>query len=118
MVHKVLLWTGFGNFITSEILNHYATDNTIGLVVRFVQLGIEMRPFFHRTSFYIYPIFGAAFGSIGYWLQGVEDRQIAMLTERREELLRKRQRRAERLEDPVMEGDTVSGPPASGVLGQ
>ena len=95
-----------------------SVNRNLGLVVRFVQLGIEMRPFFHRTSFYIYPIFGAAFGSIGYWLKGVEDRQTAMLTERREELLRKRQWRAERLEATVMDGEAMSSPPASGVLGQ
>lgn len=77
-----------------------------------------MRPFFHRSSVYIYPIFGAAFGSIGYWLKGVEDRQIAMLTERREELLKKRERRLERLKATEGSGDTSPQSPYSGVLGQ
>ena len=75
-----------------------------------------MRPFFSRTSFYIYPIFGAAFGSIGYWLKGVEDRQIAMLAERREELMRKRERKLERLK--AADGSEAASPPPTGILGQ
>ncbi|KAI9683861.1 MAG: hypothetical protein M1829_004195 [Trizodia sp. TS-e1964] len=78
MVHKVLFWTGFG------------------LAVRLWQLGIEMRPLFNKESLWAYPLFGAVGGSFGYWLTGVEDRQFKMLADRRDNLLAKRKRRAER----------------------
>ncbi|MCJ1317770.1 hypothetical protein MMC15_003097 [Xylographa vitiligo] len=78
MVHKILFWGGFG------------------LAVRFWQLGIEMRPFFNRESLWAYPVFAAAGGSFGYWLTGVEQNQLNILTGRRNALLEKRRRRAER----------------------
>lgn len=55
-----------------------------------------MRPFFNRESLWVWPLFAGVGGSFGYWLTGVEGRQMAMLAERRESLLEKRQRRAER----------------------
>ncbi|KAK6593297.1 NADH2 dehydrogenase subunit 14K [Botrytis cinerea] len=61
MVHKVLFWTGFG------------------LAVRAWQLGLEMRPFFSRQSLWVYPVFGGVGASFGYWMQGVESRQQAIL---------------------------------------
>ncbi len=67
-----------------------------GLVVRVWQLGIEMRPFFNRKSLWAYPVFGAVGGSFGYWLQGVDDRQTRTLQERKQIILEKRARRAER----------------------
>ncbi|KAI9837222.1 MAG: hypothetical protein M1819_000296 [Sarea resinae] len=78
MVHKILFWGGFG------------------LAVRFWQLGIEMRPFFNKESLWAYPVFAAAGGSFGYWLTGVESRQFKILADRRESLLDKRRRRAQR----------------------
>ncbi|KAM3084575.1 hypothetical protein ACMFMG_001323 [Clarireedia jacksonii] len=78
MVHKVLFWGGFG------------------LAVRVWQLGLEMRPFFNRESLWVYPVFGGAGASFGYWMQGVEQRQQAILGARRTAILEKRQRRAER----------------------
>ncbi|TVY17412.1 hypothetical protein LARI1_G004219 [Lachnellula arida] len=78
MVHKVLFWTGFG------------------IAVNFWRLGIEMRPFFNRGSLWAYPLYGGLGGSFGYWLMGVEERQKAILAERRQSLLAKRARRAER----------------------
>ncbi|KAK2745259.1 hypothetical protein FQN57_003954 [Myotisia sp. PD_48] len=77
-VHKVLFWSGFG------------------VAVRLWQLGIEMRPFFNKESLWVYPLFATVGGSFGYWLQGVESRQLKMLTERKQMLLEKRRRRAER----------------------
>jgi len=77
MVHKILFWSGFG------------------LAVRFWQLGIEMRPFFTRDALWAYPVFAAAGGSFGYWLTGVEERQIKILSDRKKSLLEKRRRRAE-----------------------
>lgn len=76
MVHRVLFWSGFG------------------LATRFWQLGIEMRPFFNRESLWAYPVFAACGGSFGYWLQGVDERQTAVLKERKTNILEKRERRA------------------------
>ncbi|KAF7865499.1 hypothetical protein EAF04_006473 [Stromatinia cepivora] len=78
MVHKVLFWTGFG------------------LAVRAWQLGLEMRPFFNRQSLWVYPVFGGVGASFGYWMQGVENRQQAILGARRTAILEKRARRKER----------------------
>ncbi|KAK2739812.1 hypothetical protein FQN55_009133 [Onygenales sp. PD_40] len=76
--HKVLFWSGFG------------------IAVRFWQLGIEMRPLFHKKSLWAYPLFATIGGSFGYWLEGVETRQLRILADRKQNLLEKRQRRAER----------------------
>lgn len=78
-----------------------------GLAVRFWQLGIEMRPFFNKESLWAYPIFMAAGGSFGYWLTGVENRQMKILSDRRNRLLEKRARRAER--EGIAEGNKVEG---------
>ena len=67
-----------------------------GVAARFLQLGIEMRPFFNKESLWVWPLFAGVGGSFGYWLTGVEGRQMAILAERREALLDKRRRRAER----------------------
>lgn len=61
-----------------------------------VQLGIELRPLFNKESLWAYPLFAATGGSFGYWLTGVEQRQSDILYERRDSLLEKRRRRAER----------------------
>jgi hypothetical protein len=55
-----------------------------------------MRPFFNKTSLWVYPVFAGTGASFGYWLMGVEQRQQAILGERRQSLLEKRARRAER----------------------
>lgn len=75
MVHKVLFWGGFG------------------IAVRLWQLGIEMRPIFAKEALWAYPLFAGVGGSFGYWLQGVEDRQLKVLAQRREAILEKRRRR-------------------------
>ncbi|EFX03539.1 NADH-ubiquinone oxidoreductase [Grosmannia clavigera kw1407] len=80
MVHRVVFWTGFG------------------VAVRAWQLGIEMRPFFNKSSLWAYPVFGAAGAGFGYWLQTVDDRQTAILNARKESILEKRARRAAREE--------------------
>ena len=61
-----------------------------------MQLGIEMRPFFQRGSLWVYTLFAGVGGSFGYWMKGVEDRQTKMLQQRKEILIEKRRRRAER----------------------
>jgi hypothetical protein len=55
-----------------------------------------MRPFFNRSSLWAYPVFAACGASFGYWLQGVDDKQTAMLNERKALLLEKRARRAQK----------------------
>ncbi|KAL5342322.1 hypothetical protein BJX70DRAFT_394914 [Aspergillus crustosus] len=79
MVHKVLFWGGFG------------------IAVRLWQLGIEMRPILARESLWVYPLFAGVGGSFGYWLHGVEQRQLAILGQRKEAILAKRRRRDEGL---------------------
>ncbi|KAI0199355.1 hypothetical protein F4808DRAFT_461911 [Astrocystis sublimbata] len=78
MVHRVVFWSGFG------------------VAVRFWQLGLEMRPFFNRGSLWAYPVFAGVGASFGYWLQGVDERQCAVLDERKRLILEKRARRAAR----------------------
>ncbi|OAA66851.1 NADH-ubiquinone oxidoreductase [Niveomyces insectorum RCEF 264] len=80
MVHRIVFWTGFG------------------LATRAWQLGIEMRPFFNKSSLWVYPVFGAAGASFGYWLEGVDERQTAVLTARKEAILEKRARQAQQIE--------------------
>ncbi|OCK78004.1 hypothetical protein K432DRAFT_427597 [Lepidopterella palustris CBS 459.81] len=78
MVHKMLFWSGFG------------------VAVRLWQLGIEMRPLFNKESLWVYPVYASIGGSFGYWLTGVEQRQFKLLADRRDRLLEKRNRIAER----------------------
>lgn len=67
-----------------------------GIAVRLWQLGIEMRPILAKESLWVYPLFAGVGGSFGYWLQGVENRQLKILAQRREAILEKRRRRDER----------------------
>lgn len=64
--------------------------------MRFWQVGIEMRPFFNKSSLWAYPVYAMGGASFGYWLQGIDDKQGAMLSERKAYLLEKRKRKAER----------------------
>ena len=68
----------------------------LGIAVRIWQLGIEQRSMFLKESLWAYPVFAGVGGSFGYWLQGVESRQLKMLAQRREAILEKRRRRDER----------------------
>lgn len=67
-----------------------------GLVVRWWQLGIQMRPFFARPELWVYPIYGGVGASFGYWLQSLETNRMRYLGETKERLLERRKRRAER----------------------
>lgn len=60
------------------------------------QLGIEMRPLFSRRTWTGYPIFITISMIFGHYIEGVEDRQFEMLEERKQKLLAKRARQAER----------------------
>lgn len=55
-----------------------------------------MRPLLARETLWAYPFFAGIGGSFGYWLTGVEHRQLEVLADRRNRLLEKRKRRAER----------------------
>lgn len=59
-------------------------------------MGIEMRPFFQRNVLWVYPVYAAGGASFGYWLQGVDDHQTKLLTERKDTLLAKRAAKAQR----------------------
>ena len=52
-----------------------------------------MRPLFGRSYLWTYPVYAAVGGSFGYWLTGVEGRQMAVLEERKQRLLEKRAKR-------------------------
>jgi len=62
-----------------------------------------MRPAFHRSLLWAYPMYAGIGASFGYWLTGVEDNQLRILSDTRDRLLEKRRRRAEReaLRDPT-----------------
>jgi len=68
----------------------------VGVLTRAWQLGIEMRPFLTRRDYLGFPVFAAVGASFGYWLQGVDERQTAVLAERKQAILEKRARRARR----------------------
>lgn len=72
-----------------------------------------MRPFFNRSGLWAYPVFAAVGGSFGYYLEGVSQRQMQILKDRKEKLLEKRQRRAERERltgwDGKLEPDATGG---------
>ena len=69
---------------------------------------MEMRPFFNRGSLWAYPLYAGVGGSFGYWMMGVEERQIKLLSDRRDSLLEKRRRRAEREGEKVEEGGILA----------
>ena len=69
-----------------------------------------MRPLFNPQSLWVYPVYASIGGSFGYWLMGVEARQIAYLQVRRDALMEKRRRRAER-EGAGMEAMREEGVP-------
>lgn len=62
-----------------------------------------MRPFFNKSSLWAYPVYAAGGASFGYWLQGVDDRQTAVLSQRKSLLLEKRAKKAQRDADAAAE---------------
>ena len=77
--------------------------------MRFWQLGIEMRPFFNKESLWAWPVYAGVGAGFGYWMLGVEQRQVAILAERRQLLLDKRKRREEREKVAQENGATAAG---------
>lgn len=79
-----------------------------------------MRPLFNRSSLWVYPVYATIGGSVGYWLTGVEARQVDFLNKRREALMEKRRRRAERegmSGGGVLPGDDSHGEGGSTYIG-
>lgn len=85
-----------------------------------MQLGIEMRPFFQRGTLWVYTLFAGVGGSFGYWMKGVEDRQVKMLEQRKQILIEKRRRRTEREQNAADGGQDlvpIGEPRETGTLG-
>lgn len=82
--------------VGSPAITKKTQANRTGVATRLMQLGIEMRPFFQRGGLIWYPVFGSIGASFGWWLTGVEQRQVQMLQQRKNILVEKRKRRAER----------------------
>ena len=57
-----------------------------------------MRPMFNKESLWVYPVFAGCGASFGYWLQGVDERQTAIINQRKASILEKRARRAQKAE--------------------
>ncbi|KAK0720458.1 hypothetical protein B0H67DRAFT_485422 [Lasiosphaeris hirsuta] len=83
MVNRIIFWTGFG------------------LLTRAWQLGIEMRPFYTKNALLGFPIFAGVGASFGYWLQGIDEKQTAVLAERKAAIYEKRARRAAQTGEPA-----------------
>lgn len=71
-----------------------------------------MRPILAKQGLWAYPVFAGVGGSFGYWLQGVEGRQLKILAQRREAILDKRRRRDNRegLSNIEKEGTVAATP--------
>lgn len=67
-----------------------------------------MRPFFARETIHGYPIFMAAGGAFGYFLQGINERQSNVLEERKKALLEKRRKAGFAVEEGVGKEPVVS----------
>lgn len=52
-----------------------------------------MRPLFAKRGVWAYPLYATVGASFGYWLQGVDERQTAMLQQRKAAIMEKRARR-------------------------
>jgi hypothetical protein len=97
--------SGAASVYNPQLSKSFNTANwTIaGIAVRLWQLGIEMRPLFERSKLWVYPLYATVGGGFGYWLQDVAQGQKLRLAEKRESLLLKRKRRAEREAEAVEE---------------
>ncbi len=55
-----------------------------------------MQPILHKNTLWAYPVFATCGASFGYWMQSIDEKQTAMLNERKQGILEKRARRAQR----------------------
>ncbi|KAI3390996.1 hypothetical protein diail_8278 [Diaporthe ilicicola] len=83
MVSRVLFWAGFG------------------VATRMWQLGLQQIPITTRSLLWAYPVFAGCGASFGYWLETVDQKQTAMISERKDSILAKRARRAAREAEAV-----------------
>lgn len=70
--------------------------NPAGVATRMWQLGLQQINPLTPKLFWAYPVFGACGASFGYWLEGVDKKQVEILQERKQIILEKRARRAMR----------------------
>ena len=77
-------------------------------------MGIEMRPLITKGSLWAYPWYAGIFGSFGWWLTGVETRQLHWI-EKRKTLFLEKKARVEELqrkeaEEAAARGEEVKKP--------
>jgi len=70
------------------VLGNVLGFGAFGIAARAWQLGIQNRYIFQAPGSYI--LSGSVFGAIGYWLVGVEERQIYLLAQKRKEMAERR----------------------------
>lgn len=66
------------------------------MATRAWQLGLQKTSPLQRRMLWAYPVYGGVGASFGYWLDGVDKKQVEILQERKEAILAKRARRAAR----------------------
>ncbi|CAE6393892.1 unnamed protein product [Rhizoctonia solani] len=66
------------------VLGNVIGFGAFGVAARAWQLGIQKRNLFQTPGAYL--LSGGVFGAIGYWLVGVEERQVELITQKRKEL--------------------------------
>ncbi|KAI9597131.1 hypothetical protein BDF19DRAFT_383567 [Syncephalis fuscata] len=76
--------------MVASVFSYTAGYATIGVLARLMQLGIQKRPLSSDPLWYL--VSGATFGTVGYWLAGVDERNTALLQERKRILLENRAR--------------------------
>ncbi|RKP23437.1 hypothetical protein SYNPS1DRAFT_18620 [Syncephalis pseudoplumigaleata] len=76
--------------MVSSVFSYTAGYAAIGVMARILQLGIQRRPLTTDPLWCL--VSGAAFGTVGYWLAGVDERNTALLQERKRLLLENRAR--------------------------
>lgn len=67
-----------------------------GVATRAWQLGLQLTSPFKRSALWGYPVFATCGAGFGYWIQGVDEKQVSIIEERKQIILEKRARRAAR----------------------
>lgn len=106
MVSRIVFWAGFGmpyyclQGCTSSTWHTEKKSNGqvkwTGIATRVWQLGLQKVNPLSRSMLWAYPVFAGVGASFGYWLDGVDKKQVEILQERKEAILAKRARRAAR----------------------
>lgn len=66
------------------VLGNVIGFGAFGIAARAWQLGVQKRNLFQLPGAYL--LSGGVFGAIGYWLVGVEERQVELIAQKRKEL--------------------------------